>query len=100
MNETVLIVLLVLLVLVLLLQFIVLSRLGKMARWLKLQGGGQEEVRVVKDRTQEASKGNSLFDQFIAEDRKRLMLSKREQAAAFRDWRKARGVTWQGGEDE
>lgn len=36
------------------------------------------------------------FEQFLAEDSTRLSLGKKEQAAAFRAWRKQRGLTWNG----
>ncbi len=37
---------------------------------------------------------NSDFDRFIAEDPARLQLTKKEQAAAYRTWRKKQGLTW------
>ena len=38
----------------------------------------------------------SAFDQFLAEDPKRLSLSKTEQFAAYREWRKDKGMNWSG----
>ena len=36
----------------------------------------------------------SAFDQFLAEDPERLGLSKTEQFAAYREWRKEKGMNW------
>jgi flagellar basal body-associated protein FliL len=37
------------------------------------------------------------FDRFLAEDPARHQLAKKEQAAAYRAWRKERGFTWNAG---
>jgi len=36
----------------------------------------------------------SDFDRFLAEDPARQQLSKKEQSAAYRAWRKEHGLTW------
>ena len=36
----------------------------------------------------------SAFDQFLAEDPERLKLSKTDQFAAYREWRKVKGMNW------
>lgn len=40
----------------------------------------------------------SDFDRFLAEDPSRQLLGKNEQAAAYRAWRKANGLTWNAGQ--
>ena len=50
-----------------------------------------EVATVTKTSSREEA---SEFEKFLEEDGTRRMLSKREQAADFRDWRKQRGVTW------
>ena len=42
----------------------------------------------------EAEAQPSAFDQFLAEDPERLVLSKSEQFAAYREWRKEKGMNW------
>ena len=42
--------------------------------------------------TQEGSE--SAFDQFLSEDPERHKLSKTEQFAAYREWRKVNGMNW------
>ena len=37
---------------------------------------------------------NSDFERFLAEDPQRQLLAKKEQAAAYRTWRKQNGLTW------
>lgn len=37
------------------------------------------------------------FDRFLAEDPNRQLLAKKEQAAAYREWRKQHGLTWSAG---
>lgn len=37
------------------------------------------------------------FDRFLAEDPQRQLLAKKEQAAAYREWRKQHGLTWNAG---
>ena len=41
-----------------------------------------------------SSSTESAFDQFLAEDPERLKLSKTEQFAAYREWRKVKGMNW------
>jgi len=44
--------------------------------------------------TEETPDGPSPFDEFLAEDPSRLALKKSEQAAAYREWRKQKGMNW------
>jgi len=45
-----------------------------------------------------SSQARSEFDRFLAEDPSRQLLGKNEQAAAYRAWRKANGLTWNAGQ--
>ncbi|MFT3992008.1 MAG: hypothetical protein QM680_11415 [Luteolibacter sp.] len=36
----------------------------------------------------------SVFEEFLKEDPQRLLLSKSEQSAAYRRWRRENGMTW------
>jgi hypothetical protein len=47
---------------------------------------------------QSSSQARSEFDRFLAEDPSRQLLGKNEQAAAYRAWRKANGLTWNAGQ--
>lgn len=40
------------------------------------------------------------YERFLAEDAKRLLLGKKEQAAAYRAWRKENGLTWNAGDEK
>ena len=42
----------------------------------------------------EDTRKESAFDQFLGEDPERLKLSKTEQFAAYREWRKMKGMNW------
>lgn len=94
----------ILLPLVLLICFITLvlvlrmsSRLRRLEALLAGQQMQERETAIPK-RSESQKKEESDFDKFIAEDGTRRLLSKREQAAAFREWRRQRGITW--GADE
>jgi predicted Holliday junction resolvase-like endonuclease len=81
----------------LLLVLIFLLKISYRLKRLDLQNASLEEdvTAEVATVTKTRSKAEaSEFEKFLEEDGKRRMLSKREQAAAFRDWRKQRGVTW------
>lgn len=67
---------------------------------------GRIESRLAQPKT-DPRKGNSStssgthsdedegpYEQFLAEDPQRLGLSKSEQFAAYREWRKERGLNW------
>ena len=42
----------------------------------------------------DAEANSSAFEQFLAEDPERIGLSKTEQFAAYREWRKDKGLNW------
>lgn len=46
----------------------------------------------------QSPQARSEFDRFLAEDPSRQLLGKNEQAAAYRAWRKANGLTWNAGQ--
>ena len=74
----------------------VASRLRRIEQRLIDTLGPMEEVVPVKRET--APREPSEFEAFLLEDGKRRMLTKREQSAAFREWRRLRGKTWNSSE--
>ncbi len=76
--------------------WIVMTRMVKRMRRLEELMGGvaeeKEEPAVPKKELRRLAR--SEFEQFLEEDGKRRMLKKSEQAAAFREWRRQRGLTW------
>jgi biopolymer transport protein ExbB/TolQ len=93
---TVLMVLLPLLLLLLFVVFLMVlrisARLRRMERIWEDTQAGPEEIAVQKRETQKQE--NSEYEEFLRQDGKRSLLSKREQSAAFREWRRERGKTW------
>lgn len=45
-------------------------------------------------RNAESEAKESAFQAFLAEDPRRLALSKSDQSAAFREWRRQKGMNW------
>lgn len=72
------------------------ARLRRLEQHLFNSAPQVEEMPVAKREPtkQEASE----FDDFLREDDSRRFLSKREQSAAFREWRRLRGKTWSAAE--
>lgn len=71
----------------------VLARLRKIENLLG--GGVVEEAEAAKPSRKELRRlARSEFEQFLEEDGKRRLLKKSEQSAAFREWRRQRGLTW------
>lgn len=87
----------ILLSLVLLLLFILLmvanSIRGAVVR-LEFRLHQQAERKEGAAHTAEAEAKESAFQAFLAEDPQRLSLSKSEQFAAFREWRREKGMNW------
>ena len=79
-----------LLALVVLLLVSIQLTVARIERRLASQSLAKERSAHVE--SQEGSE--SVFDQFLAEDPARLKLSKTEQFAAYREWKKERGLTW------
>ncbi len=67
-------------------------RLGRIERALGGRNGGAGEVGSEAPET-EVSAG-SAFEEFLDEDPARRKLPKKEQFAAYREWRKQMGLNW------
>ena len=74
----------------------VASRLRRIEQRLIDTHGPVEEALPVKKES--VPRKRSEFEQFLLEDGKRRMLTKREQSAAFREWRREKGKTWNSSE--
>ena len=72
------------------------SRLRRLEQVMRDARGAEEEIAVVKREPIKNEK--SEYEEFLNEDPKRRLLTKREQSAAFREWRRQRGKTWNAGE--
>jgi hypothetical protein len=83
---------LVLLLLILLTALRMVSGMRRIERLLEGSHAVQEEAAA--DRREAKQEKQSEFEDFLNEDGKRRMLSKREQAEAFRVWRRQQGKTW------
>lgn len=88
--------LLIALVLMVGMVWIVVTRIvARMRRLEDLLGGVTEEKEDLATTKKDLRRiARSEFDQFLEEDGKRRLLKKSEQAAAFREWRRQRGITW------
>lgn len=76
---------------------LVILRINSRVKWIeaKIRGSQRPVDHMVAAPKKEKSKNEqSEFDEFIREDGSRVTLTKREQSAAFREWRRQRGVTW------
>jgi hypothetical protein len=91
-----LIFLLIAVLLIVVMLWIVMTRMvARMRRLEDLLGGVAEEKEEPATTKKDLRRiARSEFDQFLEEDGKRRMLKKSEQAAAFREWRRERGLTW------
>ena len=99
--STLTLVLIVLLPVGLLLLFVVFfmmlrmsARLSRIERMLENAQALPEDTAAKKRETQKQKEEQSEYEEFLREDGSRRMLTKREQAAAFREWRRQRGKTW------
>lgn len=89
------------LIVLLFIMLVVMMRIGSRVKWIeaRIRELQRPVDKLVTEVKKEKSKNEqSEFDEFIREDSTRLSLTKREQSAAFREWRRQRGVTW--GADE
>jgi Na+-transporting methylmalonyl-CoA/oxaloacetate decarboxylase gamma subunit len=93
-NLIIILAVIVFLLLVILLMILkIMSRLQNIER--KISTGNVTEMDdVPRGKVVEKKSDHSEFEEFLAQDGQRRMLSKREQAAAFREWRRQRGLTW------
>ena len=72
------------------------SRLRRFEQSLVETHDHAEDLSAVKREVRKTD--SSEYEEFLNEDGRRRMLSKREQSAAFREWRRQRGKTWNAGE--
>jgi len=74
------------------------GRLARIERLLarRSTNAGSPRVKVGARESPRSSAGD--FERFMLEDPARRTMSKKEQFAAYRAWRKERGLSWQGGE--
>jgi hypothetical protein len=89
------------LILLLFAMLLVMLRIGSRVKWIEARIRESQrpvDSLVIEPKKEKLKSEQSEFDEFIREDGSRLTLTKREQSAAFREWRRQRGVTW--GTDE
>jgi hypothetical protein len=74
------------------------GRLARIERLLarRSSNAGASHVKVGAKASSRSAAGD--FERFILEDPARRTMSKKEQFAAYRAWRKEKGLSWQGGE--
>jgi len=74
------------------------GRLGRIERLL--EGGADSpavlppDLAIRNDSAEGSEAQRKEYERFLAEDESRRSLPKKEQFAAFRSWRKQRGLTW------
>jgi len=73
-------------------------RLERIERLLERRGEG-EELRVV-DKVRKSRSSVGDFERFLLDEPARRNLSKSEQFAAYRAWRKEKGLSWGSREQE
>ena len=91
MNETpalIIISLLALMLLILLRHGFILARIARSLEQPSIKSNRAPTVETAGRTPQ------SDFDRFLVEDPSRQQLAKKEQAAAYRAWRKQNGLTW------
>ncbi len=93
---TLLTILLPLLLLLVFVVFLIVIRISSRLRRIEqLMRENQSSVGEPVTGKREATRAEtSEYEEFLREDGRRRLLSKREQSAAFRDWRRLRGKTW------
>lgn len=88
---TLLLLLGLLIFLVLVLGIAIKSSLTRIEHRLTPQPGRRD---IAGSRDTSADDGRSQFKAFLSEDPSRIALSKSEQSAAFREWRRQKGMSW------
>lgn len=83
---------LVLLVLVLFSIWQIQTRLGRIEKIISRDSGS--ETAPDSSPAAAATPSGSMFKAFLAEDPVRRAMSKSEQFAAYREWRKKKGMNW------
>ena len=101
MNETlalIIVSLLTLIVIILLWHGVILARVARSLEQPSSNKPKRSPVVEMPASTPEFSPASSTpqtdFDRFLLEDPTRHQLAKKEQAAAYRAWRKQNGLTW------
>ena len=97
MSETHVITIIVLLSITILVLLWIAASLGSISRQLQ-HTPRQTTSKPASNPESPTANPNSDFERFLAEDPERQFLPKKEQAAAFRDWRKQHGLTWKSGD--
>ena len=69
-------------------------RLGRIERLLAQKPEAAAGESVPETREAVDARPGGPFDTFLAEDGARKLLTKKEQAAAYRKWRQERGMNW------
>jgi len=75
------------------------GRLARIERLLASRPDAEEAQATVKVRGRSHSSVGD-FERFMLEDPARRAMPKKEQFAAYRSWRKGRGLSWGSGESE
>lgn len=70
------------------------ARLGRIERLLAQKSETRGGEPVSEPREPLDRRPGGPFDTFLAEDGARKLLTKKEQAAAYRKWRQERGMNW------
>ena len=89
-----LIVAVILLGFLLLMSVVVLKRIGRIERLLLTTQSTQQELIRSAASDADSHPSGGAFEAFLNEDPKRSALSKSEQFAEFRKWRKDKGMNW------
>ena len=72
------------------------KQLSRIEAQLKLAQSAQGQSVGAAPTQSDDSVSGSAFEEFLSEDPQRRALSKSEQFAEFRNWRKEKGMNWQG----
>lgn len=93
---TLLTILLPLLLLLVFVVFLVVIRISSRLRRIEqlMRESPNNGSEPVMSKREPVKTENSEYEEFLREDGRRRLLSKREQSAAFREWRRQRGKTW------
>ena len=104
MENVLLVLITVLMTLLVYLQIVMMIRISRVEKTIlsirSIKPDENLSMMSSRSSTQEKPHGQGLFDQFLAEDPQRKLLTKRESSEAFRVWRKEHGMTWQKSETE
>lgn len=88
------VILLSLILILLLILLMVATGIRRVLARVELRLHQQAEHKGTATNATDAETKESAFQAFLAEDPQRLGLSKSEQFAAFREWRREKGMNW------